>query len=252
MKILNKINILLIGLLTAGTAALAAGPKVPRRDEKPKMPIEKPDMELIKKEILDPKGKYYYPRLMEKFQRNDTVMTHQEFRHLYLGALYQEDFDPYRQNDLDDKVKELYYKNDHTRAELDTIIAYAERSLEDDPFDLEQMNYLIYALNKRKKTHKAKIQQYKLNHLAAAILSTGTGADPDNAWIVIDQKHEYFIVNSHGGIIENVEYQQPYYEFARLMKNDAKSKDKKPEGYYFNLKYLLDEYYRKYPEQLNN
>ncbi len=242
--------LLAIVLIAVMAASAIARPAIPRKDEKKKFPIEKPDMEQIKKEVNDPKGKFYYPRLLAKFMKNDSAMSHQEFRHLYLGALFQEDYDPYRQNDLDDNVKELYYRKDHTRAELDTIMEYAKDCLENDPFDLEQLEFLVYAYNKRGKTNLAKIYQFKLNHILAAILSTGTGSDRDNAWIIISPKHEHFIIEKHGGTIQDVEYQQPYYEFARLAPADGKPKSKSPEGYYFNLKYLLDEYYRKYPDQL--
>lgn len=245
---MKRLTYFLAIMLLAGIALTATGATaVPRKDEKKKFPIEKPDMEQIKREVNDTKGKYYYPRLMAKYMRNDSAMSHQDFRHLYLGALFQEDYDPYRKNELDDKVKTLYYRKDHTRAELDTIMEYARECLENDPFDLEQLEFLVYAYNQRGKTNLAKIYQFKLNHLLAAILSTGTGADRDNAWIITSPKHEHYIIEKHGGTIQDVEYQQPYYEFARLVPAEGKSKSKTPEGYYFNLKYLLDEYYRKYP-----
>ena len=149
-----------------------------------------------------------------------------------------------------DRIQELYYRPDHSRPELDSIIAYAELSLADDPFDLEQMNYLIYALKGRGKTNKAAIWQYRLNHLLQAIVSTGTGLDPENAWYVINPRHEYNIVNFQNRVVESQQFQEPCYEYIKLVPLSDQQGRSGADGYYFNIRPLLEEYYRKYPEQL--
>lgn len=215
-----------------------------------KIPIEALDMDAIKRDVLNPDSKYYYPRLMKEYEKNETIMDLQAYRHLYFGAVFQEDYNPYRHSPLDDKIDELYYKEKHSRAELDSIMAYAEEALRDDPFDLSQINFMIYAMQKRGKANKAKIWKYRLDHLIEAILSTGTGADMDNAWVVIDPKHEFNIINFQGAVAESAAFEGPYYEYIRL-KPDAKAKpsDKRPEGFWFNIRYILEEYNRKFPEE---
>lgn len=76
--LLIAVAIVSLGLMTAQT----------RRGEK-KITIERPDMEQIKSEVNNPKSKFYYPRLMEMYRRNDTVMTLPQFRYLYLGTVFQ-------------------------------------------------------------------------------------------------------------------------------------------------------------------
>ncbi|MDE6062248.1 MAG: DUF4919 domain-containing protein, partial [Duncaniella sp.] len=61
-----------------------------------KLKREKPDLEKLRLETLDSKSPYYYPRLMQEFQRNDTLMKIDKYRHLYLGYMFQEDYNPYR------------------------------------------------------------------------------------------------------------------------------------------------------------
>ena len=182
---------------------------------------------------------------MEMYQRNDTVMTLPQFRYLYLGTVFQEDYNPYRHTETDAKLQDLYQQHSHTRAQLDTIITHAETALADDPFDLNQMSYLIYALDKRGKVNKAAIWQYRLNHLLEAIVSTGTGVDTDNAWFVINPRHEYNIINFLGNVATGQQYVEPYFDYISISSQNAKS----PEGYFFNIKNLLEEYYRKFPEQ---
>ena len=235
--------LLTIAVTMMSLTAMAA----PVRRGEAKIAIERPDMEQIKSEVNNPSSQYYYPRLMEMYQRNDTVMTLPQYRYLYLGTVFQEDYNPYRHNSADTKLQDLYQQHNHTRAQLDSIITHAEKALADDPFDLNQMSYLIYALEKRGKVNKAAIWQYRLNHLLEAIVSTGTGVDTDNAWYVINPRHEYNIINFLGNVATGQQYVEPYFDYITISpQNNANTKT--PEGYFFNIKNLLEEYYRKFPE----
>lgn len=209
---------------------------------------EIPDLEQIRREVNDPSSPFYYPNLMGRYQQNETVMDLNDYRHLYYGYLFQEDFNPYRHNEALKKNENLYYKNNHTRAELDSIITYAETALDDNPFDLSQMNFLIYALRARGKVNRANIWQYRLNHLVQAIISSGTGADSSHAWYVINPRHEYDIVNFQDAVVKSQHYEEPYFDLIEVEKKDPKGKTTM-ETYYFNVKNLLEEYYRKFPEE---
>lgn len=90
MRIL--LSIILSVIVSAGAAAQSAGKQLKR---------EKPDLEKIRLETLDSKSPYYYPRLMKEFQRNDTLMKIDKYRHLYLGYMFQEDYNPYRSSQRD-------------------------------------------------------------------------------------------------------------------------------------------------------
>lgn len=201
-------------------------------------------MEAIERAVNDPESKYYYPKLMDMYLTNDTLMDCEDFRHLYLGYVFQEDYNPYRRSEFSQKIEDLYYKPDHTKAECDTIIKYAELSLRDEPFDLRQINFLIYALREKQKNNIANIWQYRLNHILEAIASTGTGLDQENAWVVINPQHEYNIINFQGFVAEAQEYIQPHYDYIRIKKKEEKD----PAGFYFNILYILQEYYRKFPQ----
>lgn len=210
-----------------------------------KVKVETPNMGKICESVNDPHSKYYYPKLLKKYETNDTTMQHDEYRHLYYGYIFQEDYNPYRRSEFSDKIESLYYKTKHSRAECDTIIKYAELSLKDNPFDLQQMNFLIYALREKKKIHLANIWQYRLNHLLEAIVSSGTGLDQENAWYVVIPKNEYTLINSLGYIADSQEFVNPYFDYITIQKK----KDKDPAGFYFNVKNILEEYYRKYPDE---
>lgn len=210
----------------------------------PQLKREKPDLEQIKKEINDRRSPYYYPRLMAEFERNDTLMKIDKYRRLYLGYMFQEDYTPYRSSDHN--AREFDPTHKPSRSECDSIIADAEEALADNPFNLREMVMLINALRVKGKTNLAAIWQYKLNYILMAIVSTGTGDDKDNAWYVIEPQHEYVLVNMMDYVVDSTEFEEPYYEYVTV----SDSKKKPMGGYYFNIGPLLEEYYRKHPEEL--
>ena len=88
------------------TALLLPFLAFPKSSEK-KITIKKPDMEQIKRDVTDPHSKYYYPRLMREYERNETIMTLQDYRHLYLGMVFQEDYNPYRKPNKNAEMEKL-------------------------------------------------------------------------------------------------------------------------------------------------
>ena len=228
--------------------ALAAMPICARQaktQNAPKSVCVEPDMAAIKRATLDPASPYYYPELMRRYQRNETIMTDEDYRHLYLGYVFREDYNPYHITTYPDYVQALYESDkDFRRAELDTIIKYALVALDDDPFDLQQMNRLIYAYEKKGKVNIANIWKFRLRHIIAAIHSTGNGHDKEHAWYVINPLHVYALFNSDKTTIESSSFDPEGYDVVKARPAGAKSES----TYYFNFKPMLEEYYRKFPD----
>lgn len=213
-----------------------------------KITVDKPDLEAIRIATLDPRNKFYFPKLMNKFEHNDTTMTPEEYRYLYLGYMFQEDYDPYRVSpyaEIADSIRQkgLLDKNDRNR-----IKEYAEKALRDNPFDLRQMSLLVHVLKENKKFMSAKIWEYRLEHLLAAIKSTGTGEDEDNAWFVIYPMHEYDMIQLLGYEAVDVELIDPGIDHL-IVQPDGTVKHRKPaEGFYFNVQVPQQQYVLKYEE----
>lgn len=229
-------------IITAILAATAILTATAQTGILPQLKREKPDMDQIRRETQDPSSPYYYPRLMEEFERNDTLMKLDKFRRLYLGHMFQEDYSPYRS-----AAHPLKYNptDKATREDCDNIIAYAEAALADNPFDLRQMMLMINALREKGKTNLANIWQYKLNYLLMAIVSTGTGEDEEHAWYVTDPQHEYVLLNMMNYFVDDHVFYDPYYEYITV--TDASGR--RLGGFYFNIRNMLEEYYRKHPDE---
>nr|QIM10860.1 hypothetical protein Muribac1_0690 [uncultured Muribaculaceae bacterium] len=230
---------------TAAPSAAAAN--------KRKISVEKPDLEKIKAQTLDPQSPFYFPKLMAKYTRNDTTMTNEEYRNFYLGYMFQEDYDPYRTSPYSGVTDDLRLKTTHTREEIDSIRKYAELSLRDNPFDLRQMSFLVHVLKEKRKDMSAKIWEYRLEHLLGAIKSTGTGEDVDNAWYVIYPMHEYDMVQLLGYEATDAQFIEPGVDHLIVTPDPETKKrlrDKVADGFYFNVEVLQKEYERKHPEAL--
>ena len=230
-------------IILAAIALTFIAQSVSARPKKVIVSTERPNMETIRKETTNAKSPYYFQKLMAKFLENDTLMTHEEYRFLYLGYVFQEDYDPYRHFECPKHIQQLHFKSELNRAESDSVLKYAKMAIHDVPFDLDHLNFLVYAYEKRQKKALAKIWQTKLNQLATAIRSTGTGLDKENAWFVIYPKQEYFLLQKMKVTSSN--FVEPYYDFLSVQGGGSDS----PNGYYFNIKYILEEYFRKHPDE---
>lgn len=247
---MNKRHYILLTILILATAILS-----PSIFALKKIEVKKPDMEEIKRRITDSNDKYYYPKLRKLYERNDTIMTPEEYRYYYLGYIFQEDFNPYRVSEYSSITDSLSFLPKHTKQDCDTIIKYAELSLDDNPFDLKQMSFLIYALKEKRKDMRAKIWQYRLENILGAIKSTGTGEDIDNAWFVNSPAHEYALINAMNFTATGYKEAAPgidYISIERTESNPGRRKDKTPEGFFFNVRNLQEEYDRKFSDQFIN
>lgn len=221
-----------------------------RVDNRKKIKVEKPDLDVIRQMTLDPSSKFYFPKLKAKYEKNDTTMTPEEFRNFYLGYMFQEDFNPYRVSPYSNVTDELRQKPTHTKEEIDTITKYAQLALEDNPFDLRQMSFLVHVLKEKRKDMRAKIWEYRLENLLGAIKSTGTGDSVENAWYVMYPVHEYDMVQLLGYEAVDAQFIEPGYDYLAVQpdESDTRRRDKSAKGFYFNVMVPQQQYELKHPE----
>ena len=239
-----------ICLSSAAALILAGAFANANAQNKRKITVEKPDLEEIRTSTLTPSSPYYFPKLMKKYESNDTTMTNDEYRHFYLGYMFQEDFDPYRVSPYANVTDDLRMKATHTKEEIDTIRKYAQLALADNPFDLRQMSFLVHVLKEKRKDMSAKIWEYRLEHLLGAIKSTGTGESQDKAWYVIYPMHEYDMVQLLGYEATDAKFIEPGYDYLSVIPDESNKtkRDKSAEGFYFNIIVPQQQYVLKHPE----
>lgn len=228
----TKIAIFLVTILNISVFAQKAA----------KFEVKKVDFAEIEAEIKNPESKYYYPKLMKSYLSNDTVLDFEGYRHLYYGYTFSEDYNPFRESEFSQAIEQLYFKKEFTRAECDSIEKYAEKTLNDNIFDFRQMNFCIFALREKKKLAKASIRQYRLNHLVAAILSSGSGTK-ESPWVVISPNHEYDLLNFLGYVATDYKELDNKLDYITVNKVSKKS----PDGFYFDASRIHEVAGKKFP-----
>lgn len=210
--------------------------------------LGKPDLAAIQAASTDENSKYYYPKLLKLFMANDTVMNDEDFQYFYYGTLFQEDYDPYRQQGNPETMASLaplFNKKQWSRADRKQILDFAMETLADNPVNLRQLTNRIFVYEQNGKYDLAKIWQNKLNHLLLVIASSGTGADAENAWIVVYPQDEYDFLNLSGITVKEAKFEEPYYDYIVVNPKTPTS----PTGYYFNIQEILHQYYLKHPSE---
>jgi hypothetical protein len=244
MKYLKHILTIVVLLATATLAVAQNRQEVPERNPQSKFAIKKVDFDHVHDVITNPKNAYYYPKLMKAYTSyNDTTMSIEAWRNFYYGYTFQEDYDPFRESVYSNKVEELYYKQPHSRAECDTIEHYAELSLNDNMFDMNQMNFYIYVLKEKKKHARAAMWQYRLDRLIAAIMSSGRGTK-EEPWVVITPEHEYNIINFLGFVATGHETLDGGIDYIQVQPVAGKS----AEGFYFDISRMMQIAALKFPD----
>ena len=208
-----------------------------------KNPVQKVDFAHVKEVIENPNSIYFYPKLLSSFMSNDTTMTLEAYRNFYYGQTFQEDYNPFRESVYSNVVEKLYYKEPHTRAECDSIEKYAQLSLKDNLFDLNQMQFFIYALKEKKKHTRAAIRQFRLDRLIATIMSSGKGTK-EEPWVVITPEHEYNIINFLGYVATSHEDIGDGIEYIAVQRKDGKG----VEGFFFDVSRMMEVAAMKFPD----
>ncbi len=209
-----------------------------------KFQVHKVDFDHVKQVIENPKSIYYFPKLIKSYQSNDTSMSIEAYRNFYYGYTFQEDYNPFRESVYSNVVEQLYYKQPHSRAECDSIEKYAELSLNDNLFDMNQMKVYIYVLKEKKKYTRAAIRQFRLDRLIAAIMSSGKGTK-EEPWVVIAPEHEYNIVNFLGYVATDHQDMGDGIEYVTVAPKEGKN----TQGFYFDVSRMMTVATQKFPDK---
>lgn len=239
--------IILRGLFSVLVATAATLPTMAKNNARSE--LGRPDIDAIAKASIDEDSPYYYPKLLKSFLSNDTTMTSQDFQYFYYGTMFQEDYDPYRDSPnaaLLNELLPIYAKQNRSRSDRNKMLDYALQVIDDNPVDLRQLTNRIYVYEKNGKYDLAKIWQHKLNHLLLVIAASGTGSDPENAFIVVYPQHEYDFLNLSGITASSQRFEPPHYDCIEVRKDGTDE----IQSYYFNISEMLHQYFEKHPSEM--
>lgn len=204
------------------------------------------DYNAIEKTIKDKKSEFYYPTLMERFQKMDTTMTVEHLYHLYYGQTFQKEFDI---NAVITKPKNIEAIEDKesapTPAEVKILKEYYTEIYHNQPFDdLSNIEILaiIYSFEENEDMIKKLLKMYY--GLVDALLLTGDGNSLETAIDVITVKHEYNLLNLFGLYSENQSLLKEKGRSYDLL--SAKNEEDKEFEVYFDVTRLFEFYDKKF------
>jgi hypothetical protein len=160
--------------------------------------IIKPDFKMIAKTIERKKSDKYYPKLLARFQNNDTTFSDDDYSLLYYGSLLQDGYSPYGGSDYSDSTEKIFEQNDISLADYDRAINFENLSLKENPFSLRDLNILAYSYSKSGEDSLSNLINFKKDKLIKTILSTGDGKTELTAFYVAAVSHEYDMLQIMG------------------------------------------------------
>jgi len=74
--------------------------------------FEAPEYNTIKSNIEDKNSKFYYSDLLQRLSVNDTLLTDEDYKHIYYGYVYNTNYNPYGETSNEDKIRTFYNRDE--------------------------------------------------------------------------------------------------------------------------------------------
>ncbi|MCR6639552.1 MAG: DUF4919 domain-containing protein [Sporocytophaga sp.] len=150
------------------------------------------DIKDIERAVKNPESRFFYPLLLKRFNSLDTTLKKEDFKYLYYGFAFRENYFPFEMDDLEKRLKDLNYAK-----QFDNVIDLADSIYHSVPTNLTVLFEKSYALRSLAKKEEV-IARSKYNVLLKAVLSSGDGKSPETAYQVIFFGDEIEVLSALG------------------------------------------------------
>ncbi len=151
------------------------------------------DYDKIEKNIKVKNSPYYYPNLLKKLQSYDTLLTHEQYKHLYYGYLFQDQYTPFPEFSKEEELTG-YMKRKYDKPEHKAIIKLLKEAIAENPLDLHRIDQLAYVYKVDGQEQNFRKLLTILWGLINVIESSGDGLDCKSGYHVISLDHEYMLL----------------------------------------------------------
>lgn len=161
--------------------------------------VDAPNYNEIRKGMNNPNSDTYYPRLMDRYLKQDTTLSLQQYRTLYYGFTLQDDFVPY-QPERDEllNLRTQITKNPKDKVLVSRALNVALNSYKDNPFSLLAIQTIAFCYSSLEDHTNYEIWNVQKNGILDAIVSSGDGETEESAIHVISVEHEYEVLYRMG------------------------------------------------------
>jgi hypothetical protein len=201
-----------------------------------------PDNDKILVAVIDGDSPYYYPSLMERYERGDTTLTLDDYHYLYYGFAFSEDYRPLEPISSTDRILAVFDSTpDPKNAEAERILMFAKETMKHDPFSPRNINFMTYAYGMIGDTLNERISADRLYKVLATISSSGDGLKEESPMHVLLSSHADDVVAAKGYNVKRHIVVSSSVEFIDIEENPDKIK-----GFYFDYSRM----YMKRPDNM--
>jgi hypothetical protein len=150
------------------------------------------DIKDIERAVKNPESRFFYPLLLKRFNSLDTTLKKEDFKYLYYGFAFRENYFPFEMDDLEKRLKDLNYAK-----QFDNVIDLADSIYHSVPTNLTVLFEKSYALRSLAKKEEV-IARSKYNVLLKAVLGSGDGKSPETAYQVLFFGDEIEVLSALG------------------------------------------------------
>lgn len=194
-----------------------------------------PDYKAIEIEVSNKESNLYYPKLLKRFQQNDTTLSQIEIKHLYYGRFYSPSpYKPFLRSKHQDSAILLMQKSNMMNSDKIQLVKHLENTLLEMPLDIRTLAELRFAYQDIN-DNRSEIFKQKVNSFLDVIIETGNGKTAKSAWHIATVDDEYTLIGllglEYGGSQALVDGPCDYLKIASNKYNI--------DGIYFNVEQLM-------------
>ncbi len=164
-----------------------------------------PDNDAIEAAVKNIASPYYYPVLMERYERGDSLLGREEYRHLYYGYAFSPEYDPRVSiAEADSLLMIVQHLSSATSDDYRRLIRYGEAVMRRDPFPPRVLNLMTYAYGQLGEAENERRSARRFEGILEAIVSSGEGDKEKSPWHILSFSHAQDVMDYLGA-----PYRQP-------------------------------------------
>ena len=189
------------------------------------------DFDEIKLAVQDSSSILFYPLLIERFHWQDAMLTSEEYKYIYYGNIYSDNYNPYGESDNEKKFIEIFNQKKYEEA-----IPYGEDVIKENPVNLKVLLRMLHCHHQLGNKETAQDYANMYFSLLSVIYASGDGKSIETAYVVIKVSDEYVILND----LDLTRTKQALVGYTDILTIDTKGQkpkkgEKKIKSLYFNV-----------------
>ncbi len=186
------------------------------------------DFDQIKQRIEDPRSPMYYPTLVDRFAKGDSLSA-DELKHVYYGDAFSDNYDPYSP-DLSERFRTLFKDGKYREA-----LPIGLKELAGAPTNIRLTFSIAICYKRLKIEDSTRLFAGRYYSLLSAIRNSGEGTSMENAMVVLRVSDEYDILRESELSVKGQSLIQGEHGPTDRMELSQEDQKTKVEALYFNV-----------------